>query len=74
MFSRRNEMRNDLGCGQQQFLTLNLRKPATTLTRIWQLKKMCGNKLRDDHGEQNQLWYRFYKSVQKRPAIEACAG
>jgi hypothetical protein len=34
------------------------------------LKKMCGNRLPDDPGDQNQLWCRFHKSVEKRPALE----
>lgn len=34
------------------------------------LKKACGNKLPDDPAEQNQLWYRIYKTVEKKPAVE----
>jgi len=35
-----------------------------------QLKRACGNKLPSDPDEQNQLWYRLYKSVEKHPSVE----
>jgi hypothetical protein len=34
------------------------------------LKKACGNKLPTDPDEQNQVWYRLYKSIEKHPSVE----
>ena len=37
---------------------------------LGRLKKACGNKLPDAAADQNSVWYRLYKSVEKRPSVE----
>lgn len=34
------------------------------------LIKACGNKFPEDPIDQNSLWYRLYKSVEKKPSVE----
>jgi hypothetical protein len=33
------------------------------------LKKVCGNKIPSEPGEQNALWYRLYKTIEDHPAV-----
>jgi hypothetical protein len=44
--------------------------PADPRIDMAKLKRACGNKLPSDPAEQNQTWYRLYKSVAKHPAVD----
>lgn len=53
--------------GHRAFSELAPKDPRIDMAR---LKRACGNKLPSDPDEQNQVWYRLYKSVEKYPSVE----
>jgi hypothetical protein len=53
--------------GHRAFSELAPKDPRIDMAR---LTRVCGNRLPCDPGEQNQLWYRLYKSVEKHPSVE----
>jgi hypothetical protein len=53
--------------GHSAFSELATKDPRIDMGR---LKKVCGNKLPIDADEQNKVWYRLYKTVEKHASVE----
>jgi hypothetical protein len=53
--------------GHRAFSELAPKDPRIDMSR---LKKACGNTLALDPDEQNKVWYRLYKTIEKHPSIE----